>query len=369
MITLTVQADSPEIVHDASEPIFRVTAKDAKDMLKSVPGILKDLGQSAEAKDASQIVGKGVGKAVTWVDAVILAEDIGLELLDSEQERQRIRLTVLDERATEWKERVDKGPPLSDEEKRLMREEFRVMMKQMETTPTRFVGGALSQPGAFKIVGVAALKHYGAKYLSEWLTSGFRTGMHAKEVIFSGRLLSAPKKRMLQAAWKTLEKRQLEANKAVDALFHYLAKQLLKDAAQRGLSGTEQANKDEREREASNSAAASWTTARWNTAMQIERLQTIPLISPAPIAPLPVPAPIIPARVFVPADPVLRAVSVDYQISRAPNTYQSEGNDRPVTSQSYREERFYPPPERHDFSEPYSMRQARSVNIRGWGGN
>ena len=66
-----MQADSPEIVHDASEPIFRVTAKDAKDMLKSVPGILKDLGQSAEAKSASQIVGKGVGKAVTWVDAVI----------------------------------------------------------------------------------------------------------------------------------------------------------------------------------------------------------------------------------------------------------------------------------------------------------
>jgi hypothetical protein len=83
-----VQADSPEIVHDASEPIFRVTAKDAKDMLKSVPGILKDLGQSAEAKGASQIVGTGVGKTVTWVDAVILAEDIGLELLDSEQERQ-----------------------------------------------------------------------------------------------------------------------------------------------------------------------------------------------------------------------------------------------------------------------------------------
>jgi hypothetical protein len=63
-ITLTVQADSPEIVHDASEPIFRVTAKDAKDMLKSVPGILKDLGQSAEAKGASQIVGTGVGKTV-----------------------------------------------------------------------------------------------------------------------------------------------------------------------------------------------------------------------------------------------------------------------------------------------------------------
>jgi len=67
---------------------------------------------------------------------------------------------------------------------------------------------------------------------------------------------------------------------------------------------------------------------------------------------------------------VLQAVSVDYQVSRSQTTYSAANDDRPSTSPSYREERFYPREERRSVGrEGNALGQLRSVNIRGWGGN
>ena len=187
-------------------------------------------------------------------DASVLAADIGLELFDGQLDRQRVRLIVLDERAKQWKERIDQGPPLSADEKRLVRDEFREMMRQMETSATRFAGRALTQSGAVRIVAVGAAKHYGVKAVAKWLKGVFRPGKRVKEIVYGGRVISYSTRLVLQAAWKSLEKRQLEADRAIDALMKYIVKEILKDAAARGLTSWSAAEREERDRQARNSA-------------------------------------------------------------------------------------------------------------------
>lgn len=346
-----VQVPPPVVVEAASEPIFRVpTAGEAKDMLKAVPGI---------AKDAGAALGKTVTRSMLAVDLAILAEEIGLELFDAQADRQRVRLLVLDERATRWRQRIDSGPPLSGEEKRLLREEMRLMAKDFETTRTRFVTRAFTQPGAIKIAAVGAARYYGLKALRARLGG---LGKRVKEVIFGGRFPPYVVRRLGQKAWKALEKRQLEADKAIDALIkHTVGRVALKEAADHGKKVWDQALREDAAREERNRASAAYTAARWNLAMRLEL--------PKAVAAAPLPAVAVPARIVAPIDPVLRAASVDYQVSPSRATYHSGDDDRPQTTPAYREERFYPEPERRGMGGGEAVNQLKRVSIRGWGGN
>lgn len=334
-------------------------------IIKGVPGFLKDVSSTRLATGVTRTISIGVTRTMAVVDAIVLAEDIGLELFDKQLENQKVELLILDERSSAWKKRIQEGPPLSNEEKRAMRAEFRTYLEHMQGGETRFVGRALTQPHAIRLAVVATVKHYGLRAVGGWLTKRvFRPGKRLKSFVFSSKRLKKAEKKFLQRAWKELSKRQVEADKIVDVIFKQAAALALVTGAVKGAERADEVERKERERIIRNELIEKRRSSRYNLALRIESMPRVVIAESLPRA---VPMPRV---VAIPRDPVIRAATVDYQLSptRQIRRQQTHNTYSPPPS-SYRQQRFYPKVRDHNIGlRGNAINQAIQLNVGGWSG-